>query len=237
MTEAEVQDVLDKIIGRVFGFQNPLKVDQFMKKFAFDVRLPQAVVDAVDGKTTWASSTNPTKFVSMKNAREMEIGGAGPNTDFMRPKRQLKTIQDILNAWNEIGFMTTERYTDCLNVSESDSIFRSENVYRSQDVSDSRNILFSDGVSGSEFIAAAQRSTSSTYCVRLEDSINCSNSFGVAFSTHVTNCFFMNDVGDMQDSMFCTNMKGKQYCIANMQYTEEEYKGIREIVAKWILTA
>jgi len=46
----------------------------------------------------------------------------------------------------------------------------------------------------------------------------------------------MHDTADMQNSMFCTNMKGKQYCVANMQYTEEEYKAILGVVAKWILT-
>lgn len=237
MTHAEAQNVLNKIIEQIFGFANPLTLDQFMKKFAFDVRLPQAVVDFTDGSTTWASSTNPTKFVEMKKARSLTVGDAGPDTDFMRPKRSLKSIQDILDAWSELNYTTTERYVDCLNVSESDNICRSENVFRSQDVGDSRNILFSDGVYHSEYVVSGQRSTGSTYCARIEDSGNCSNSFNVSFCGHVTNCFFMHDTGDMQDSMFCTNVKGKRYCIANMQYEKEEYEAIREIVAKWILTA
>ena len=237
MTQTEAQDMLDKIIERVFGFKNPLTLDQFMKKFAFDIRLPQPVVDSVDGKTTWASSTNPTRFVSMANARNLEIGGASPKTDFMRPKRALKSVQDILDAWNEINYTTSDRHRECLNVAESDHVSRSENIFRCQDTHDSRNILFCDGAIRSEYLAASQRSVDSTYCVRLEDSGACSDSFGVSFSYHVTNCLFMHDVGDMQDSMFCVNMKGKRYCISNMQYTEEEYKGIREIVAKWILTS
>lgn len=237
MTHAQAQEVLDKIVGQIFGFQNPLKLDDFMKKFAFDIRLPQPVVDSVDGSKTWASSTNPTRFVSMENARKLEIGGASPKTDFMRPKRALASVQDILDAWAEINFTSTERYRDCLNVSESDHVSRSENVFRSQDTHGSKNVLFSDSVINSEYIAASQRSVNSSFCIRLEDSGECSNSFNVSFSNHVTNCFFMHDTGDMQDSMFCTNMKGKRYCIANMQYTEQEYKAIREIVARWILTS
>lgn len=237
MTHSEAQEILDKVVGQIFGFQNPLKLDDFMKKFAFDVRLTQPVMDSTDGKTTWASSTNPTRFVTMTNARTLEIGGAGPQTDFMRPKRSLKSVQDILDAWGEINLTTTERLIESLNVAESDNIFRSENVFRSQDIRASRNVLFSDGIGDSEYVVASQRSSNSTYCIRLEDSVSCSTSFGVSFSSHITNCFFMQDTGDMQDSMFCTNMKGKRYCIANMQYTEEEYKAIREIVAKWILTS
>lgn len=236
MTHREAKELLDRIVGQVFGFQNPLSLEEFMQKFAFDIRLPQPVIDATDGKTTWGQSTNPTRFVSMKNARDLEVGGASPKTDFMRPKRQLQSIEDILNAWNEINFMTTERSRDSLNVVESDNVDGSENVFHSQDIHRCKNVLFCDGVVDSEYMAASQRSVKSTYCIRVDDSGSCQNSFNVSWSGNVTNCFFMHDVGDMRDSMFCTNMKGKQYCIANMQYTKEEYESIREVVAKWILT-
>ncbi|HSX33157.1 MAG TPA: hypothetical protein VLF91_02360 [Candidatus Saccharimonadales bacterium] len=236
MTTAAAQKLLDKIVGQVFGYQNPLTLEQFMQKFTFDVRLPQPVHDAFDGSVTWAQSTNPTRFVKLKNARELEIGGAGAKTDFLRPARPLNAIEDIMAAWNEINFTTTERFNDSTNVSESDNVYSSENVYRSQDVKTSKNVLFSDGVTGSEFIIAGQRSFSSTFCIRLEDSGNCTNCFNVSWSGNLTNCFFMHDTGDMQDSMFCTNIKGKRFCIANMQYDEAEYKRIRDMAVRWILT-
>lgn len=237
MKQAEAQAVLDKIIAQIFGYKNPLSLEQFMQKFTFDIRLPQPVTDTTDGSKTWAQSTNPTRFVKLQNARNLELGGASPKTDYLRPKRTLNSIEDILAAWNEINLTTTERYKDCLNVSESDNIYYSENVYRSQDIRKSKNILFSDGLGGCEFVAAGQRSGDSTFCVRLEDSGDCTNCFNVSWSGNLTNCFFMHDTGDMQDSMFCTNVKGKQYCIANMQYTEAEYRQIKDIVAQWILTA
>jgi hypothetical protein len=236
MTTAEAQKLLDKIVGQVFGYQNPLSLEQFMQKFTFDVRLPQPVVDGIDGKQTWAQSTNPTKFVTLKNSRGLEIGGASAKTDFLRPKRQINSMEDILASWNEINFTTTERYKDSINVAESDNIYYSENVYRSQDVRKSKNVLFSDGVTGCEFVVAGQRSGDSTFCIRIEDSGDCTNCFNISWSGKLTNCFFMHDTGDMQDSMFCTNIMGKRFCIANMQYEEEEYKKIRDMVAKWILT-
>ncbi len=237
MTEHEAQQLLDKIVGQVFGYKNPLSLEQFMQKFAFDVRLPQVVTDAIDGSQTWAQSTNPTKFMKMENARGIEIAGASEATDYLRPKRPLQNIQDVLAAWNEINFTTTERYEDSLNISKSDNITRSENVYRSQDIRTCKNILFSDGLAGCEFMVASQRSGDSTFCIRLEDSGECSNCFSVSWCGRLTNCLFMHDTGDMQDSMFCTNMKGKQYCIANMQYEEAEYKKLRDMVVRWILTS
>lgn len=35
------QATLDKIIGQIFGYQNPFTLEQFQAKYAFDVRLPQ----------------------------------------------------------------------------------------------------------------------------------------------------------------------------------------------------
>jgi len=46
----------------------------------------------------------------------------------------------------------------------------------------------------------------------------------------------MHDCGDMQDSMFCSNMKGRRFCIANMQFDEAEYRRLREQVVGWILS-
>jgi hypothetical protein len=236
MTTHQAKEILDNIVGHVFGYQNPLSLEDFMGKFTFDVRLPQQVTDAVDGKPTWAQSTNPTKFMRMSNARNAELGGASPKTDYLRPKRAMNSVEDILAAWNEINFTTTERYKDSLHVTESDNIYNSENVYRSQDIHRSKNILFSDGVADCEFVAAGQRSGRSTFCIRIEDSGECTNCFSVSWSAKLTNCLFMHDTADMQDSMFCTNIKGKRFCIANMQYEEGEYKRIRELVICWILT-
>lgn len=236
MNAKEAQQLLDTIIGQVFGYKNPLTLEQFMSKFTFDIRLPQQVTDSIDGSITWAQSTNPTKFVKMENARGLEIAGASADTNYLRPSRPLHDIKDILAAWNEINLTTTERYDTSLNVAESDVIKRSENVYRSNDIGDSKNVLFSDGVYRSEYMAACQRSSDSMFCVRLEDSGDCTNCFNVAWSGNLTNCFFMQDTGDMEDSMFCSNLSGARFCIANMQYEEAEYKKIKDQVARWILT-
>lgn len=237
MTKSDAQVMLDKIIGQVLGYQNTLSVDQFIQKFCFDVNLPQEVFDSFDHTSTWAQSPNPTKYVKMENARGLEIAGASAENDYLRPSRPLGSIQEILDAWGEINYTTTERALDCINVGESDNIQRSENIFRSQDIRDCKNVLFSDGANNCEFVVATQRSGNSTFCIRLEDSGECTNCFSVSWCGNLTNCLFMHDAGDMQDSMFCTNIKGKQYCIANMQYTKEEYEPIRDIVVRWLLTS
>lgn len=53
--------------------------------------------------------------------------------DWMVPKRQFSDINDILEAWNNINMMVSERQIDSVNLAESDNIYNSENVFRSQD--------------------------------------------------------------------------------------------------------
>jgi hypothetical protein len=237
MTHAEAQKILDKIVGQVFGYQNPLSLEQFQQKFTFDIKLPQPVIDSTDGSTTWAQSVNPTKFIKMENARTKDLQAKpGEKISFLRPSRPLGGIQDVMAAWNEINITTAERWVDSVNVTESDNIDSCENVFRSQDIRRSRNVLFSDGSTECEFIAANQRSRNSTFCIRLDDSGECTNCFNVSWSGNLTNCLFMHDCGDMQDSMFCTNVSGERFCIANMQYPEAEYRRLRDEVVRWILS-
>ena len=229
MTKQQAQAALDKIMGQIFGFKNPFSLEQFMQKYAFDIRLPNQVNDSTTGQPTWSQSINPTKYITVKNAWEREDWT-------MMPRRDIKTVEDILAAWDEINYTATERELDSTNVAESDNIYESENVYRSQDIHASKNILFSDGVWDSEFLAAVQRSNSSTFCARLEDSKECSNSFEVSWSNKVVNSFFIHDCGDIYESMFCSHVTSKRFCIANMQFDEAEYRKLKDLVIRWILT-
>lgn len=226
------KQILDKVIGQIFGYQNPLSLEQAMQKFAFDLKLPQQVFDSTTGEPTWAHSANPTKFITISNVEKRN-----PVDDWMLPKRPLNNLQDILTTWNETNFTVTERQIESANVAESDNIYNSENIFRSQDVHMSKNILFCDSIRNCEFTVASQRSNAQSFCIRSEDSSDCSNSFSVIWSGKVSNSFFVQDCYDISDCMFCSHIVGKQYCIANIQFEKEEYMKLREEVIRWILTA
>lgn len=231
MTKEEAKKILDSIVGQVFGYQNPLSLEQWVEKFTFDVRLPQPVQDATDGSQTWATSTNPTKFIEMNKARVISDA-----TDGLQPKRPINNLQELLAVWNEVNYTTTERQIESINVAESDDIRHSENILHSQNIDKSKNILYSDGLMDCESVFASQRSHACTNSIRVDDSNTCSNSFGITWCAKISNCLFMNDCGDMQDSMFCTNIGGKRFCVANMQFEEAEYRKLREEVVRWILS-
>jgi len=227
MTPKIAKEILDKIVGQVFGYKNPYTLEQFMQKFAFDVRLPSQVADSTTGEPTWAQSVNPTKFVKLQHALK---------NDWVAPEQSLKSVEDILQAWSHVNYTATERDIDSLNVAESDSIYRSENVYRSLDVIRSKNVLFSDGAWDCEFVAANQRSNTSNYCIRLEDSKECTGSFTVSWSGKIVNSFFIHDCFDMYECMFCSHVSSKRFCIANRQFEEAEYYKLKDMIIRWVLT-
>jgi hypothetical protein len=230
MDAVKAQNVLNKIVKQIFGYENPLNLEQFIEKFAFDVRLPKPVTDANDGTTTWTATTNPTKFIKFNSLLEKN-----KQTDGMLDKLPINSVEELLGYWDKINLRVTQRELDSTNITESDGVSECINIYRSLDIGRSRNILFSDGMSDCEFLAASQRCRESNFCIRLEDSVDCSNSFGVTCCTKIDRCFMMHSCYDMQDSMFCTGLTGKQYCIANMQYSKDEYEAIKQTILEWML--
>lgn len=229
MKPVEAKQILDKIVGQIFGIQNPVTIEQAISKFAFDISLPQLVYDTTSNEPTWTMSTGPTKFISFENVHKRNTVD-----DWVLPKKPLSNMQDILTAWAETNLMATERISDSINVGESDNVTMSENVFRSRDIHECKNIILSDGIMKSEFIAASTRSVNLSFCMRTEDSKNCSNCFSVNWSGKISDSFFIQDSYDLTDCMFCSHMVSKRYCIANMQFEKEEYMKLRKVVIDWI---
>jgi hypothetical protein len=228
----KLPEILDKICANIFGYKNPFTPEEFIQKFGFDVRLPKEVIDSTDGSKTWAQSVNPTKFITLDNARKRN-----DIDDWVVPKRPINTVEDILAVWGETNYMTTERQLESTDIYQSDNIYNSQFVYRSQDVHFSKNVFACDTVRKLEYVACSQRSNASTFSLRIEDSTECSNSFGVIWSGKVANSLFINDCYNMFECMFCSHMAGKRFCIANMQFEEAEYREIKKKVIQWILTS
>lgn len=232
MNQTQAKEILDKVVGAVFGYQNPLSLEEAMQKFAFDLNLPQQVYDSTTNQPTWASSVNPSRFITMENSlRRSEID------EWMLPKRPLSSIEDILAAWAETNYTTTERQIESVGILESDSVNNCENIYRSALLRQCKNMLFSRGCNDSEFLVAGSESKTSSFSIRVEDSQLVSNSFNVIWSAKVTNSFFIQDCYDVSDCMFCSHTAGKQYCIANMQFEKEEYERLKLEVIKWIFSS
>ncbi len=227
MNEKIAQEMINEVVLQIFGVKNPWNLTEFMEKFAFDIKLPVEVHDSTTGEETWAESMNSARFVTLKNEEARET--------WMLPRREVKSIDDIIEIWRETNYTTTERNFGSLNVAQSDTIYESENVWRSANCNRCKNIAFCDGCHASEYVLASQRSGSCSYCLRVDDSANCTNSYNVICSGKISNSLFIQDANSLHECMFCSHIANKRYCIANMQFEKEEYFAWKKVVMDWIM--
>lgn len=230
MDDMKSLGVISKIFKGIFNLENKYSLDEILEKYAFDIKLPKEVHDSTTNEITWADSINNGKFITNKNMEKRD-----ETTGWMQPKKDINSLQEIIDLWSSINLTTTERVYDSINVIKSDTIYRCENVYRCTDCMDSKNIVFCDSCSNSEFLLASQRSSTCNYCIRCDDSKNCSNSYNVICSNKVINSLFIQDCYDLYECMFCSHIASKRFCIANMQFEEQEYYEIKKIIIDWIL--
>ncbi len=232
MNEEMVLVTINKIFKNIFNLPNNLSIEEILNKFAFDIKLPKKVYDSITNEETWADSIHNGKFITLKNMEEKE-----KQKSWMLEKKEINNLEELLIYWNQINLTTTERVYNSINVSKSDTIYQCENIYHSTDCSTSKNLIFCDSCGNSEFLLASQRTGFSNFCIRCDDSKNCSNSYSVICSNKIINSFFIQDCFDLYECMFCSHIASKKYCIANMQFEKEEYFMIKKEIINWILSS
>lgn len=230
MNDSMALNVVNEIFRNVFGVNNPYSLDQLLEKFAFDIKLPKQVNDSTTNEITWADAVNSGRFITQANMRKRDkIDG------WMLPKRHFSNLQELLNIWRTVNLTATERVDDSENVSKSDTIYSCINVYRSSDSRGCKNIIYCDSCGSCEYTLASQRSATCAYCIRVDDSKDCSNSYNVQYSNKVINSYFIQDCFNLYECMFCSHIANKRYCIANMQFEENEYFAIKKVIIQWIM--
>ncbi len=233
MNDQKAKEITDKIVGQIFGYQNPYTLEQFAAKFAFDIRLTTEVFDMKTGESTWTQSSRNSnnKFMKFEN-----IIKSGSVDDWMRPKKEINNIDDIIRYWQESNVTATERHLNSIDVVKSDAIYGSQSIYRCIDVHTSKNAVFCETSHDLEYSAAVQRSNNVVYSLRVDDSNKVSKSFQVSWSGNVSNSLFIKDSKNISDCMFMSQVTNRRFCIANMQFEEEEYRKWEKVVKAWILS-
>ena len=230
MTESQTLTTANKIFQAVFGRDNPYTLAELRQKFAFDITLPVAVKDTTTGEITYTAMPNAQTFMTEANTHKYDN-----TTGWMRPKRPVKDLKQLLAAWSEINYTTTERVYESENVSCSDPIYNSENVYCSTNCGKCQYLIFGDGTYNSSYTIACQRSTNVNFCIRVDDSNSCTNSCNVICSGKISNSFFIQDCNALHECIFCSHLANQKFCIANMQFSEDEYFCLKQQIIDWIL--
>lgn len=232
MDDRKALAIIDKIFEAIFEEKNNHSLDKIINKYAFDIKLPQVVYDATTNEQTWTSLTHSTRYMTNANIEKRD-----ETTGWMQPKKEINSLEEVIELWKSIDYSATERVYNSENVIKSDPIYRCENVYQCTNCGDSKNIIFCDGCYNSTYTIASQRSNNINFCIRVDDSNSCSNSYSVICSNKISNSFFIQDCSNLLECMFCSHISNKSYCIANMQFEKEEYFAIKEEIIKWILNS
>ena len=152
----------------------------------------------------------------------------------MRPKEDIKSMKDIEKMYGELSSFLGSKTINASNVRDSDNVLGSTNVYLSQNILSSKYIGFSENCNSCEYVYGSKFMADSSFCIRCQDS-SLTNCFEVSWSAKCSNCFYCHNCFDLQDCMFCFHLASKQYCIANRQYTKEEYEKIKKMVIEHLL--
>lgn len=229
MDPRKVKEITEYIFKGVFGVDNPYSLDQLKKKFAIDIPTVKKVKCSISGIDTWSFSDED------EIASQQAIADRFKQDEWMRKKKSLNSIEDALKAWDEISYLTAEKYINSIDVAESDGIYNSSSVYHSVSIFDSKNIIFCYKIFDCNYMLASRDNSSCTLGIRVKESIFCSSSFEVSWSNKISKSMFIHDGFDLYECLFCSHLRSKKYCIANMQFGKEEYFKIKKMVIDWIL--
>ena len=227
----KAKQISDYIFKDVFGVENPYSLEEIAKQFAIDIPTLNKVKCAISGVDTWSFSPKNEKIASQKAIMERF-----KKDEWIVKKKDINTIDDILKSWQEINYLSGEKYINSQDVSESDGVYNSSNVYRSISIFDSQNIIFSYKNFNSNYLLASRDNSYCNLGIRMKESIYCSSSFEVSWSNKVSKSMFIHDCYDLYECLFCSHLRSKKYCIANMQFEVEEYLKLKKLVIEWILT-
>ena len=74
------------------------------------------------------------------------------------------------------------------------------------------------------------RARFSAFCINCFDSERLQRCFEVSEGRNCSGCYYCHNVENVQDSMFCFNVKNKRYAIANVELPKEQYLEIKKKV-------
>lgn len=230
MDDNKALEIIDKIFNNIFEQKNTESLDKLLNKYAFDIKLPRQVYDSTTNEVTWTANINSNQYITNRN-----MENKGNEKGWMLSKKEVESLDEIINIWKSINYTTTERIYNSENVIKSDPIYQCQYVYQSTNCGDSNNIIFCDGCYNCTYTLASQRSNHLNFCIRVDDSNNCSNSYNVICSNKISNSLFIQDCSNLYECIFCSHISNKNYCIANMQFEEEEYYLIKKEIVNWIM--
>lgn len=218
-----MKQVGESVLKQVLGVSIPLS-----EKLAEGIPLPEKGKSSISGETVWVADRKEDKLISQNETAERFKKGGWMRTGPM------ENMQDVLKGWEEVNYEVASRSVNSVNVEESDGIYNSQGVYRSSSIFDSKNIVWSYKLFNCQYMLGSRDDSACSFGVRVRESIYCSHCFEVSWSHKVSRSMFIHDCTDLTECLFCSHLRSKKYCVANVQLSEDEYFRVKKTVVEWI---
>lgn len=214
----------ESILKQVLGVSVSLK-----EKMAEGIPLPEKGKSSLSSETVWVADKRKDKLISQNETAERYKKGGWMRTG------SVGTMQEVLKGWAEVNCEVASRSVNSVSVEESDGVYNSQGVYRSSSIFDSKNIMWSYKLFNCQYMLGSRDDSACSFGVRVRESVYCSHCFEVSWSHKVSRSMFIHDCTDLTECLFCSHLRSKKYCVANVQLSEEEYSRIKKLVVEWIL--
>lgn len=224
------EEIAQKVYDHIFGaFLQPTNGLQFFKNNIDNFYTPHKVKSALTGKTLYTSLLTNNRYISQEESREQAA-----KHDWIYKKRDIKSLSDLQSMLSNFEFIQTDRVNSSVNVERSDDIVQCQNIFDSVNFINSENIAHCNWGWASEYLVGCTRSGDSTLCAGMTEGVMSSGCFQVYASYKVTNSMYIKNCYDMYECMWCAHLSGKKYCIANMQFSKEEYFKLKQKILNWL---
>lgn len=179
-----------------------------------------------------ADGDKEEKFVN-----QQEVAEGYKKDGWMRSYTKMESMKEVLKKWTEINYVVASRQVNSVEIEESDGVYNSRGVYASSSIFDSKYIMGSRKLFDCGYLVGCRDDTACLVGAGVRESIYCSKCWEVSWSNKVSRSAFVHDCYDISECLFCSHLRSKKYCVANIQLDKEEYLKIKEMVKEWVISS
>ena len=207
------------VCRQLFGEGVFLSLEEGAKLFSHGIEIPERRKTIEGGSTH--TNYGGGKYVNQKEVEKLTEEG------HMFPEEKIESMEEMGRLYSGLRSFLGDKSIDAQNMEKSDNVLASSEVYMSTNIVECKNVGFSYSLFRCEYVYGSKNSDSCSFSVRCQDSRLLNNCFEVSWSAKCTDSMFCHDSFDLRDCIFCFHLASKQYCIANRQYSREEYFRIK----------
>ena len=214
------------VCRQLFGEGASLSLEDGAKLFSYGIEIPEKR-KTVGGGTTY-TNYGGERYVNQKEVEALT------ETGHMFPEEKIESMEDMQRLYSNLRSFLGDKSIDAQNMEKSDNVLASSYVFMSTNIVECKNVGFSYSLFRCEYLYGSKNMDSCSFSLRCQDSRLLNNCFEVSWSAKCTDSMFCHNSFDLRDCLFCFHLASKQYCIANRQYTREEYLRIKGMLLDYL---